>query len=385
VQLTMSKPAYPLTSVRFFAASLVLFHHSVRVFLPAFSARGAQGVPRDLVGIVTFAFPVSVSFFFFLSGYVLSFVYLHNVQTFNTRSFFAARFARLYPLYFVVLVLATPQFLVTEVKKYGTNIGLAKTAGVFAANVFMLQVWKAQRLVRINQPSWSLCVEVVFYLCFPLLGVELWKLRGVRLWMTAFVLYVGGQALVWMLRAHFHVQTVLTLPPLHLPTFALGILLARWQTLQLERKGSLPTRVWQVHTVLASSAGGLLASIFLIPYFRVRAPYHNGTLAPVFAGFVWALSVISTPLSRWLCRPWLVNLGNASYALYLIHTPILSVFQHFRWVTTPYYAAYLALCIGLSLVSFRYFETPTRLWLLAWIHRRWLPATARSIAEVTRT
>jgi peptidoglycan/LPS O-acetylase OafA/YrhL len=295
VQLTMSKPAYPLTSVRFFAASLVLFHHSVRVFLPAFSARGAQGVPRDLVGIVTFAFPVSVSFFFFLSGYVLSFVYLHNVQTFNTRSFFAARFARLYPLYFVVLVLATPQFLVTEVKKYGTNIGLAKTAGVFAANVFMLQVWKAQRLVRINQPSWSLCVEVVFYLCFPLLGVELWKLRGVRLWMTAFVLYVGGQALVWMLRAHFHVQTVLTLPPLHLPTFALGILLARWQTLQLERKGSLPTRVWQVHTVLASSAGGLLASIFLIPYFRVRAPYHNGTLAPVFAGFVWALSVISTP------------------------------------------------------------------------------------------
>ena len=93
-RFTMAKTIYPLTSVRFFAASLVLFHHSVRTFLPVFSGRGVHGVPEDLAGIVSLAFPVSASFFFFLSGYVLSFVYLHNVQILDKSNFFAARFSR---------------------------------------------------------------------------------------------------------------------------------------------------------------------------------------------------------------------------------------------------------------------------------------------------
>jgi peptidoglycan/LPS O-acetylase OafA/YrhL len=237
----------------------------------------------------------------------------------------------------------------------------------------MLQVWKGSRLLRINLPSWSLCVEAFFYLCFPFLGILLWKLRGARLWMTALALYAGGQVLVWGLRPHLR---VLILPPLHLSTFALGILLARWQTLEQQRKDKGQVRAWQVNTVLVLSAGGLLGSALLIPCFSVPAPYNNGLLAPIFAGFVWALSVIPTPLSRWLCGRWLVNLGNASYALYLIHMPILSLFLHFRWVTYVFYPVYLALCVGLSLLSFRYFETPARLWLLERFHGRSLRNTA---------
>ena len=366
----MHKTIYPLTSVRFFAASLVLFHHSVRIFLPVFSGRSVHGGPEDMAGTVALAFPVSASFFFFLSGYVLSFVYLHNVQFLDKANFFAARFARIYPLYFVVLVLDTPELLVPEVQRFGMKIGLTKTAVIFGANAVMLQEWKGSRLARINLPSWSLCVEAFFYVCFPLLGVLLWKLRGARLWMTALALYAGGQALVGGMRPHLSVQMVLTLPPLHLSTFALGILLARWQTLQQERKDKAQVQVWQVSTVLGLSAAGLLGSVLLVPFFGVPAPYNNGLLAPIFAGFVWALSVIPTSLSRWLCGRWLVALGNASYALYLIHMPILSVFLHFRWVSHAFYPVYLALCVGLSLLSFRYLETPARLWLLERFHTR---------------
>ncbi|HXP09269.1 MAG TPA: acyltransferase family protein, partial [Acidobacteriaceae bacterium] len=171
----------------------------------------------------------------------------------------------------------------------------------------------------------------------------------------------------------------LTLPPLHLSTFALGILLARWQRLQQERKDKAEIRVWQVCTVLGLSAGGLLGSVVLSPFLGVPAPYNNGLLAPIFAGFVWALSVIPTPLSRWLCSRWLVALGNASYALYLIHMPLLSLFLHFRWVTHAFYPVYLALCVGLSLLSFRYFETPARLWLLERLQTR----LARNTAEAS--
>ncbi len=266
-----------------------------------------------------------------------------------------------------------------EIHKYGMKIGLTKTAGVFAANVVMLQVWKGSRLLRINLPSWSLCVEAFFYVCFPLLGVLLWKLRGARLWMTALALYVGGQALVWGVMPHLNLETALTLPPLHLSTSALGILLARWQTLQQQRKQKAQVRVWQVNTVLALSAAGLLGSVLLVPFFKAPAPYNNGLLAPIFAGFVWALSVIPTPLSRWLCGKWLVALGNASYALYLIHMPILSLFLHFRWVSHAFYPVYLAVCVGLSLLSFHYFETPARLWLLERFHARSVPSIQQPV------
>src|ERR1700730_12287600 len=171
----MSRKISPLTSVRFFAAFLVLWHHSVRVFLPVFGRGDAHSVPEDFSGIVSLAFPVSVSFFFLLSGYVLSFVYLRNGQAIDKSGFFAARFARLYPLYFVVLVLNMPKLLMSEVQQHGTKIGLTKTAQIFAANLVMVQGWYTSRLLRINVPTWSLCGEVLFYLCFPLLGGLLWK------------------------------------------------------------------------------------------------------------------------------------------------------------------------------------------------------------------
>jgi peptidoglycan/LPS O-acetylase OafA/YrhL len=367
----MPKTSYPLTSVRFFAASLVLFHHSVRIFLPVFSGRTLHGGPEDMAGIVALAFPVSASFFFFLSGYVLSFVYLHHVQAFDKGAFFAARFARLYPLYLVVLILDTPELLVAEVRRYGLKIGLTKTAEIFAANMVMVQVWNPSRLLRINLPSWSLCGEVFFYVCFPLIGVLLWKLRGAGLWIAASALYVGGQTLVWRMRPLLSLEMTLTLPLLHLSTFALGILMARWQTLQQERRSKAPVRVSQVSAVLGLSVGVFWGSALLVPFFGVPAPYNNGLMAPVFAAFLWALTVIPTRLSRWLCSRWLAALGNASYALYLIHMPLLSLFLQFHLVTHVFYPVYLALCVGLSLLSFRYFETPVRLWLLERFHTRW--------------
>ena len=87
-----------------------------------------------------------------------------------------------------------------------------------------------------------------------------------------------------------------------------------------------------------------------------------------------------TWLSRWLSAPWLVALGNSSYALYLIHTPILALFRHFQWVAPIVYPLYLALCVGLSLLSYHYFETPARLWLMQQFPSRSLRNTPEPIA-----
>ncbi len=102
----------------------------------------------------------------------------------------------------------------------------------------------------------------------------------------------------------------------------------------------------------------------MLPLFHVRMPYNNGLLAPVLAGFIWAISARDTPLSRVLSKDWLVALGNASYAIYLIHMPLLLLFMRLGWVAQGFYPVYLVLCVGVSLLSFYYFETPVRLWLV---------------------
>jgi peptidoglycan/LPS O-acetylase OafA/YrhL len=369
---------YPLTSLRFFAATLVLYHHSVRVFLPGFSVQSAShGLPQEFVDVVSFNFTVSVSFFFLLSGYVLSQIYLGNGQPLDVRKFFVARLARLYPLYFVVQLLDSSEFLLSQIQSRGMRIGIANTAEVLVGNMLMLQVW-IRRLNRINAPSWSLCCEIFFYLCFPLLGVLLWKLRGAHLWVTALALYVGGQALVMAVRPHVGLTRALTLPLLHLSTFALGILLARGRSLQRDRPDKAPVRAWHVYTVLAVSVIGLLLSVPLQALFHVSHPYNNGMLAPLFASIIWALSAIPTAVSRLLCARWLFTLGNASYALYLIHYPIIDLFQYLHWESVIFYPVYVALCIGLSLLSFHYFETPTRLWLIERLQERRQEAAAAS-------
>jgi peptidoglycan/LPS O-acetylase OafA/YrhL len=371
--LSHTKKSYPLTSVRFFAAFLVLFHHSV-VFLPAFHHRDAHHTPHDFLSVLSLSFSVSVSFFFLLSGYVLSFVYLHTGQAIDKGKFFAARFARLYPLYIVIVILDTPELFFTEVHRHGVSIALTRTAEIFAANVLLLQAWLPLRLNQINLPSWSLCGEVFFYLCFPLLGVWLWKLHGRRLWLMMLVVYLGGQALFLTALHHLNPITAFCWPVLHLSTFMLGIMLARWQSLQ----DKPAVRVLWANTVLALSFAGLVLSIWLTPFTHVPGLCNNGFLAPLFAGIIWALSAVSTPLSRWLCGKWLVALGNSSYSLYLIHMSILAIFLHFHWATLWLYPVYLALCIGLGLLSFHYFETPIRLSLVEWLNRRSAKAASRT-------
>jgi peptidoglycan/LPS O-acetylase OafA/YrhL len=362
--------------VRFFAALFVVLHHSAPAFLNYFRGMSMYAVPKEFFGRILFSVTVSVSFFYLLSGYVLGMAYLRGGRAVDTKRFFAARFARIYPLYLVMLVLDSPEVFVPEIQRFGLATGLFKTAKILAGNALLLQAWVPERLLRMNSPSWSLCGEAFFYVCFPVLGVALWKLRGARLWTMAIALYVGGQALVWAARPHLSRQTVLYSPVLHLSTFALGVLLARWQRLQQDRDAIKAVPVWQVNAVLGLSTAGVVLSVLLLPFFTVAMPYNNGLMAPVLAGFIWAISARTTWLSRWLCAGWLVALGNASYAMYLIHGPLLLLFLQLGLGSRGWYAIYLLLCAGLSVLSFYYFETPVREWMLQRFHARSLETIA---------
>lgn len=369
---------YPLTSVRFFGACWVVFHHTALVFLPGFSRGVFRGTSKSYLEVLLFSLPVAVSFFFLLSGYVLARVYLRDGERLDWRRFFAARFARIYPLFFLTLVLDTPYLLRDRVHRNGLEAGLAKTAVVFLAHTAMLHAWCMTRLRGIDDPNWSLAAEAFFYVCFPFLGVVLWRLKGVGLGMTALGLYLGGQILVVSLR-QYPLMGV-TVPVVHLSTFALGVLLARWQTLQGADPDAAPVHDWQVYCVLGVAGAAMLVTAAVACRYFILDLLFTGLLVPIFAGVIWALSSTTTFVSRVLCAEWLIALGNASFALYLIHTPLLHLFESLGWQTRPVlYPVYLALCVGLSVLSFYYFETPARMWLLSYFHSR----SAETLEEVS--
>jgi peptidoglycan/LPS O-acetylase OafA/YrhL len=358
-----SQKIHALTSLRFFAAFWVVLFHTLRYVVPY------STLPSDsFIGRALSFGNVSVSFFFFLSGYILSVVYLRPGKPIQKRGFYIARFARVYPLYFVTLLADLPILLLTRSVIYGWKITCLLTSVTLLGDVVMLQAW-ITRLRGLNGPSWSLSVEAVFYLIFPFIGVWLWRMKGKLLWLTAAGLWVGGQLLVFLATPHMPTDVVLFNPLAHIPTFLLGILFAKWQLLQRERYVNAPPRFGLVIASLIAIAG-LGIAINWLPVLN-QTNICDGLMVPCFAGLIWVFSASESLPARILSPRWLVVLGEASYGLYLIHYPVKNLWNRLHWMSIPaLYPLYLATCIGISVLSFYFFETPTRKWILKKFHSR---------------
>src|ERR1035437_50635 len=101
---TRVRPALDqLTSLRFFAASAIVFHHF-----------GELAFPDPRVVAVFSVLSSGVSFFFVLSGFVLVYAYATNSGVRSLRSFYQARLARLYPVYLLGLFL----MLLVTIRQY---------------------------------------------------------------------------------------------------------------------------------------------------------------------------------------------------------------------------------------------------------------------------
>ena len=149
-----------LTFTRFIAAiSIVIFHYGNESFL--FNN-------KYLSFIFTHA-NVGVSYFFVLSGFVLTIVY-YQKKEFSTKQYFINRFARVYPLYIfsIIIILFIFHFQSININE-------------LILNITMLQSWVPKMATTLNYPAWSLSVELFFYISFPLIFRYLKKRRDNQL------------------------------------------------------------------------------------------------------------------------------------------------------------------------------------------------------------
>ena len=141
-----------LTGIRCFAALNLVFFH--------FSDPHSFG---PLSPIVNGGY-ISVSFFLLLSGFILTYNYADRAQrgALTARSFWTARFSRLYPVYAFSLVLSIGM-LAQEVHAHTRldfGLGLVLTP-------LLLQGWHPAVTTFWNTPAWTMSTEAFFYLLFP--------------------------------------------------------------------------------------------------------------------------------------------------------------------------------------------------------------------------
>jgi peptidoglycan/LPS O-acetylase OafA/YrhL len=353
----------PLTALRFFAALYVVFHHTLRGTFAGITDATVPGL------FLRFGFS-SVTLFFILSGYILAMVYLRGGQAVDARRFWAARFARIYPLYFATLVLDLPNLLLYRAGRYGARAAVVKTAVTFAGNCLLLQEW-IPKLHGLDFPNWSIPVEAVFYLLFPFLGMWLWR-RRLRTAVTAVGAWWLGEWALSVFGGPHHLNPFAYLGPLWaVYLFAGGIVLAR---VHLWLAGNRAGR-----KRLASAAPGLaVGSVAVFAGCVLASPripesvFPNLLLLPIFLPILLAFAAGNGWIERLFSSRALVLLGEASFGLYLLHVPVWAWFFGRLGVrlTVWTYLVYLGLAIGLSIVSFLYFETPARRFLMARLSAR---------------
>jgi peptidoglycan/LPS O-acetylase OafA/YrhL len=94
---------------------------------------------------------------------------------------------------------------------------------------------------------------------------------------------------------------------------------------------------------------------------------HNGLLTPVFAVMIYGLALEGGLLARGLARPFMALLGDATYALYILHFSIiwylmviLAIARGRLMSPTTFLLACLFVGVLLAIPTYRYFEIPMR-------------------------
>lgn len=328
-----------LTSLRAIAALAVFgFHASIRFKVH----HGAR-----IVSTLTSAGATGVTFFFILSGFVLTWSHRPGDRV---TSFYRRRVARIYPAYIVAVAAG----VVVTAYEYGKTSLLPHKA--IALAVVMAQAWspRPSTYFGVNGPLWSLSCEAFFYLLFPALIAGLLRTsdRG-RLALLIGLVAVGYAVQVPLLLGNRN-GTVIWLtnifPPVHLIEFVIGMLLA----LHLKSGRRSP--------ISAELALVIAAAVYLTS--------HGSRRGLVLLPYALVIFAVAAKDERGAGKPWLqwrvlLIAGQWSYSFYLLHALVIRAWQKALPATGGFSALAGTLVITAIAAGFLYYawERPADRWL----------------------
>jgi len=339
-----------LTGLRFYAAMWVFLYH----FFPVYTT--LSKVQFFEIGYL------GVDVFFVLSGFILTYVY-YNKFFFNKVTgrdywnFIVKRFAKIYPLHFVITLIFIPFSCVGKYLFHQDSIHLYFNA--LLQNFLMIHSWSTTQYLSWNFPSWSISAEWFAYLFLfvPLSFIykfnKIFFLSFAGLVVCAFICY-------WVSIPDFTVDryTMNGLPRI-IPEFIIGVL-----TGLIKIKFNLSKRKASLVCIFS------LLFLFISFYFDF---YFHQLCVIGFAVVILGLSY-KTYFDGFFSSRQLIYLGNISFAFYLTQFLSLIIYEQlfrilFNLLESDYvlilqFSMAFSINFIFAALAYKYFEEPMRVLLV---------------------
>lgn len=364
---------HTLTTLRFVAATMIVFHH--------LDDHCGFSKMEDR----TFPLASAVTFFFMLSGFILTYAYPSLESWEERKKFLISRIARIWPVHcflLCVVCLLTFSGLIH-------NVGGRRAA---ILNLFMIHSWipSVNNYFSFNAPSWSISTEFFFYLCFPLI-IYNWS----KTWLWKIIVIFLIPIILMFTCAYFQFPDyspiytgitnhgVLFINPLaRLTEFCLGILTA---TIWVKYKDKIK------YNYILGTIGELIVIFLVILNLLYYAEVQQLTMKIISKNIVHEFDIWTGQSSILACLSFMllimtfaqqrgviskifsfrlsVLLGEISFSIYLIHQIInrtyLENIAFFEGISNKtIFIIYWMLLLSCSYLIWRFVECPARSWIL---------------------
>lgn len=355
----LNKHIFSLTSLRFFAAAGVFLHHLGVL----------NSVDNSVVKVLAkyfFSGYVGVTFFYILSGFIISYSFKKHKADgfFDSKDFIFFRVVRIFPVHWLTLVFSFFVF------SHLSSVDFLHLTVLFS-NIFLLHAFIPLENVYFsyNPVSWSLSCELFFYCCFVFLVVL--KTR-VLLFLLAVIISLQFYFIVYpqdYISDHwlFYIN-----PFFRINGFIIGMLLCR---LHGSKPPLLSKNVFSFMEVLSLILLGvtLYISTNFISDMNLR---YDLLFIPAMAFMVFIFSYDGGVISRILSHRCFVLLGEASFSFYMIHLIVIRVIfkvasdKHIESPSAIILMALIAFALSVlgAIIIFKLFEVPVNKTL----RKRWL-------------
>lgn len=311
-----------IDGLRFLAIFAVILHHTMAIYLPRSGRAGVVRAPEEWFAaaqqswlvLAAYCGHFGVHLFFVISGFILALPfarkYLAGLPPPLLKSYYLRRVTRIEPPYVICLLL----FFVRLWQTTGT---MTTSLPHLLASLFYAHGVIYGYGSTINEVTWSLEIEIQFYLLVPLL-VRLFMLRSAALRRLLLVgLIAGFGYLSQKMLGTFPVAQVRHTLPNFLHYFLAGFLLADLY-LTTEARNLRKRLWWDIATVIAALA---------IPAVLLRFWQYLFAL-PFLVALLYAGCFRGRISNRLVRLRWIVITGGMCYTFYLYHVLIIGGSLH---------------------------------------------------------
>jgi peptidoglycan/LPS O-acetylase OafA/YrhL len=313
-------------------------------------------LPPRLVAFIFGSGWAGVSFFFVLSGFLITYLILTEIKVtgrVDVQAFYVRRILRIWPLYYLVLLFAFAifPFIQGSLRMGPLMVGPLKYI-FFLSNFVMLSEVRVPLFLSI---TWSVAIEEQFYLVWPLLFFYT-PPRFYRLLFPAIILLSFLFRLYWFWNIqvlYYHTLSVIS-------DMAIGGM-AAYYALNSKRfikmLEGMPRRLIAAVYAVGLCLILLHGSIF-VGYWRA----FERLVIPLFFVFIVLEQNYSNSLFKMSRLKLISKLGIYTYGLYLLHPIAITLLNRFKVTDSPSAHAYIlgtaafGLTILLSVTSYYLFE-----------------------------